>query len=69
MKPTRRAFLQSLAAAASAAIVQPRFAALPAPEPSGDRKYRFVQIDVFTSRRLEGNALAFFPDPRGMTPD
>jgi trans-2,3-dihydro-3-hydroxyanthranilate isomerase len=69
MKLTRRAFLQSGAVAASAATVQPHFAALPAPEPSGDRKYRFVQIDVFTSRRLEGNALAVFPDARGMTPD
>ncbi len=33
------------------------------PEP---RRYRFVQFDVFTSRPLEGNPLAVFPDARGL---
>jgi len=69
MKSTRRTFLQSGAVTAAAAISQPHFAALPTPESSGLRKYRFAQIDVFTSRRLEGNALAVFPDARGLSDD
>src|SRR5579864_3681501 len=33
------------------------------------RKFRFVQVDVFTSRPLEGNALAVFSDARGLADD
>jgi len=33
------------------------------------RKLRFVQLDVFTSRPLEGNALAVFLDARGLSDD
>src|SRR5438270_13437920 len=29
----------------------------------------FVQLDVFTSRPLEGNQLAVFPDARGLSDD
>ncbi len=32
------------------------------------RRYRFSQIDVFTDRRLAGNALAVFPDAAGLDP-
>lgn len=35
------------------------------PEPR--RPFPFVQLDVFASRPLEGNALAVFPDARGLT--
>jgi trans-2,3-dihydro-3-hydroxyanthranilate isomerase len=31
-----------------------------------DRSYEFVQLDVFTQTPLTGNALAVFPDARGM---
>jgi trans-2,3-dihydro-3-hydroxyanthranilate isomerase len=31
------------------------------------RRFPFVQIDVFSSRRLEGNSLAVFHDGRGLT--
>jgi trans-2,3-dihydro-3-hydroxyanthranilate isomerase len=31
------------------------------------RKFRFVQLDVFTDRPLEGNQLAVFPDARGLS--
>ncbi|HYA11043.1 MAG TPA: PhzF family phenazine biosynthesis protein [Thermoplasmata archaeon] len=31
------------------------------------RKYRFVWLDVFAERPLEGNQLAVFPDARGLT--
>jgi len=31
------------------------------------RRYRFVQVDVFTTQPFEGNALAVFPDARGLS--
>lgn len=31
------------------------------------RRYSYVQMDVFTERRLEGNALAVFTDARGLS--
>jgi len=34
---------------------------------SAGRSYRFVQIDVFTSHRLQGNPLVVFPDARGLS--
>ena len=33
------------------------------------RKFSFVQLDVFTSRPLEGNQLAVFADARGLSDD
>ncbi|MGZ5140339.1 MAG: PhzF family phenazine biosynthesis protein, partial [Burkholderiales bacterium] len=33
------------------------------------RRYPFVQMDVFTSRPLEGNALSVFTDARGLSDD
>jgi trans-2,3-dihydro-3-hydroxyanthranilate isomerase len=33
------------------------------------RSFQYVQLDVFTSRPLEGNMLAVFPDARGLTAD
>lgn len=33
------------------------------------RSFPYLQLDVFTSRPLEGNMLAVFPDARGLTPD
>ena len=33
------------------------------------RKYRFVHVDVFTSRPLHGNQLAVFTDARGLSDD
>jgi trans-2,3-dihydro-3-hydroxyanthranilate isomerase len=31
------------------------------------RRFQFVQVDVFTSQRLEGNPLAVFPDANGLS--
>jgi trans-2,3-dihydro-3-hydroxyanthranilate isomerase len=31
------------------------------------KKYRFIQVDVFTDRPLEGNPLAVFPDAKGLS--
>jgi trans-2,3-dihydro-3-hydroxyanthranilate isomerase len=33
------------------------------------RRYRFRQVDVFTDRPLQGNALAVFPDAEGLSDD
>ncbi len=33
------------------------------------KRYRFVQVDVFTGRPFGGNQLAVFPDARGLTTD
>ena len=33
------------------------------------REFSFVQLDVFTSRPLEGNQLAVFTDARGLSDD
>ena len=42
-------------------------AALVAAQPTTPRIYDFVQMDVFAERALEGNALAIFPDARGLS--
>jgi trans-2,3-dihydro-3-hydroxyanthranilate isomerase len=34
---------------------------------SKQRRFSFVQLDVFTSVPLEGNSLAVFPDARGLS--
>jgi len=31
--------------------------------------YRYLHLDVFTDRRFEGNQLAVFPEPQGLTKD
>jgi trans-2,3-dihydro-3-hydroxyanthranilate isomerase len=61
---TRRGFLQLLGAGGASAAGS-RFAAAD-PSPSA-RRYPFVQIDVFTTHRLQGNPLIVFPDARGLS--
>ena len=36
---------------------------------SPGRRFQFVQLDVFSSKPFEGNALAVFPDARGLSDD
>jgi trans-2,3-dihydro-3-hydroxyanthranilate isomerase len=36
---------------------------------SNSSAYSFLQFDVFTSRKFEGNSLAVFPDARGLADD
>jgi trans-2,3-dihydro-3-hydroxyanthranilate isomerase len=33
------------------------------------RRYRYLHLDVFTDRPFEGNQLAVFPEPQGLTTD
>ena len=66
MKPTRRDFLHSSAAGIAAAFARPSLSSNESPQQQG-RRFHFVQIDVFTSQRLQGDALAVFPDARGLS--
>jgi trans-2,3-dihydro-3-hydroxyanthranilate isomerase len=68
MKQTRRSFLQTAGAASVAAAVGNASVAAEHSTPDqGVRRFHCVQIDVFTSRRLEGNPLAVFTDARGLS--
>ena len=67
MRPTRRDFLQLGAAGLTAVLAKPRVATAAVATPTTARRFRFVQIDVFASQRLEGNPLAVFPDARGLS--
>jgi trans-2,3-dihydro-3-hydroxyanthranilate isomerase len=66
MRPSRRSFLQLSASGLAATMARPSRAQQPAAQRS-KRHFRFVQMDVFSSRRLEGNPLAVFLDARGLT--
>src|SRR4029077_9254172 len=37
------------------------------PMANAQKRYSFVQLDVFSSRAFEGNSLAVFPDARGLS--
>ena len=68
IKHSRRSFLQTAGAAGVAAAVgQVSTAAAQANPDDGVRRFHCVQMDVFTSRRLEGNPLAVFTDGRGLS--
>lgn len=67
MKHSRRSFLQTAGAVGVAATLG-KVGSAPAYSNAdlGIRRFQCVQIDVFTSRRLEGNPLAVFLDARGL---
>src|SRR5215472_2278335 len=66
MKPSRRDFLHSSAAGIAAAFARPSFSGNESSKQQG-RRFHFVQIDVFTSQRLQGNPLAVFLDARALS--
>jgi trans-2,3-dihydro-3-hydroxyanthranilate isomerase len=66
-KHSRRRFLQAAGAVGLAATVGKGADAGNANTDQGERRFHCIQIDVFTSRRLEGNPLAVFPDARGLS--
>lgn len=66
-KHSRRSFLQTAGVAGVAAAVGDVGAAEHPSPNQGVRHFHCVQIDVFTSRRLEGNPLAVFTDARGLS--
>lgn len=66
MKPTRRSFLQLSAASMGTALAGSSLADVHGAKQSNPH-LRFVQIDVFSSKRLQGNPLVVFTDARGLT--
>ena len=56
----RRNFFAQTAGAATAIFARPARAA------TNMKTYEFTQVDVFTSKRLEGNPLAVFPSAEGL---
>jgi trans-2,3-dihydro-3-hydroxyanthranilate isomerase len=67
MKSNRRSFLQFGAAGLAATLAGGAAAAAQEHVQSRSRRFQFVQIDVFSSKRLEGNPLAVFLDARGFS--
>src|SRR5262245_31720562 len=64
MKRTRRDFLQASATGIAATFA---ITSLNYESPQRVRCFHFVQIDVFTSQRLQGNRIVGFPDAHGLT--
>ena len=66
MRPTRRSFIQ-ISACGLAATLSGASSSQESVAQSSPRRLRLVQIDVFSSRRLQGNPLAVFLDARGLS--
>jgi hypothetical protein len=67
MTQSRRRFLQTVGATGVAAAIGKSGSATKHPGAKGDfRRFHTVQIDVFTSQRLQGNPLSVFTDARGL---
>jgi predicted PhzF superfamily epimerase YddE/YHI9 len=70
MRHSRRSFLQTAGAVGAAATLGKVGSAPAYSNADLDiRRFQCVQIDVFTSRRLEGNPLVVFLDARGLSDD
>jgi trans-2,3-dihydro-3-hydroxyanthranilate isomerase len=68
MNSTRRGFIRTLAATTVAAGMQPMLNGRAESRSSNElRRFSFVQMDVFTSNRLQGNPLSVFVDARGLS--
>jgi trans-2,3-dihydro-3-hydroxyanthranilate isomerase len=67
MKPTRRNFLQLGASGLVATVAGLPKLTRPLPASDDSRRYRYVQLDVFTTQRLEGNQLVVFTDAGGLS--
>jgi trans-2,3-dihydro-3-hydroxyanthranilate isomerase len=67
MTPSRRTFLELGISGLAATVAGTPKPAWPMPVPQRSRRYPYVQLDVFTSRRLEGNQLVVFTDARGLS--
>jgi trans-2,3-dihydro-3-hydroxyanthranilate isomerase len=66
MKASRRALIRGIAASMAGGPLVKYAPAATTPIPA-DRRFPYVQMDVFTSQRLEGNQLIVFTDARGLT--
>jgi trans-2,3-dihydro-3-hydroxyanthranilate isomerase len=66
MKFSRRTLIRGIAASAAGGVLVKYAEASDTPVVA-NRRFPYVQIDVFTSQRLEGNQLVVFTDARGLT--
>ena len=67
MRSTRRIFLQVAATGLVSGIAKAKPSGQEWVERPANRRLHFVQIDVFASERLQGNALAVFTDARRLS--
>lgn len=67
MTRSRRDFLQVGAASLAAAFTSRPISGRIPPSQQHSRDFHVVQIDVFSSHRLQGNPLAVFTDARGLS--
>lgn len=65
MKFSRRTLMRGIAASAAGGVLIKHGEASATPG-AVNRRFPYVQIDVFTSQRLEGNQLVVFTDARGL---
>jgi trans-2,3-dihydro-3-hydroxyanthranilate isomerase len=66
MKFSRRTLISGIAASTAIGAL-PNHTAASHNSALADRRFPYVQIDVFTSQRLAGNQLVVFTDARGLT--
>ncbi len=66
MKVPRRTLIRSIAASTAGGLLI-KYAAAADPQVAADRRFPYVQVDVFTSQRLQGNQLTVFTDARGLS--
>jgi trans-2,3-dihydro-3-hydroxyanthranilate isomerase len=66
MKFSRRTLISGIAASTAIGAL-PNYTAASHNSALADRRFPYVQIDVFTSQRLAGNQLVVFTDARGLT--
>jgi trans-2,3-dihydro-3-hydroxyanthranilate isomerase len=67
MRSTRRIFLQIAATGLIGGAAKAKPSGRERVEQTPNRRLHFVQIDVFASKRLQGNQLAVFTDARGLS--
>jgi trans-2,3-dihydro-3-hydroxyanthranilate isomerase len=65
MKFARRTLIRTIAASTAGGALVRYAGAFGAPAAAG-RRFPYVQMDVFTSQRLQGNQLVVFTDARGL---
>lgn len=66
MKFSRRALIRGIAASTAGGWLS-KYATASGTPTAAARRFPYVQMDVFTSQRLEGNQLVVFTDARGLS--
>lgn len=66
MKVSRRTLIRGITASTAGGLLI-KYAAAADPQVAVDRRFPYLQMDVFTSQRLQGNQLTVFTDARGLS--